>query len=103
MFFFLLLPLLLFSKLDLLFLLLRTDIIAQMMCVVVTDNKSRSSDSFRKESDDLDLLGVTFDCKMTFEKHLRTVSRASLKDLVLASQSLIGLTGDALCMTKRLS
>ena len=29
-----------------------------------------------KESDDLVILGVTFDSKMTFEKHLRSVSRA---------------------------
>ena len=29
-----------------------------------------------KESDDLVILGVTFDCKMTFEKHLLSVSRA---------------------------
>ena len=29
-----------------------------------------------KESDDLVILGVTFDFKMTFEKHLRSVSRA---------------------------
>ena len=35
-----------------------------------------------KESDDLVILGVTFDSKMTFEKHLRSVSRA-----VLASAS----------------
>ena len=28
------------------------------------------------ESDDLVILGVTFDSKMTFEKHLRLVSRA---------------------------
>ena len=28
-----------------------------------------------KESDDLDILGVTFDSKMTFEKHLRFVCR----------------------------
>ena len=27
-----------------------------------------------KESDDLVILGVTFDSKMTFEKHLRSVS-----------------------------
>ena len=27
-----------------------------------------------KESDDLDILGVTFDSKLTFEKHLRLVS-----------------------------
>ena len=29
-----------------------------------------------KESDDLVILGVTFDSKITFEKHLRSVSRA---------------------------
>ena len=31
----------------------------------------------QKESDDLVILEVTFDSKMTFEKHLRSVSRAS--------------------------
>ena len=31
----------------------------------------------QKESDDLDILGVTFDFKMTFEKHFRSVSRAA--------------------------
>ena len=30
-----------------------------------------------KDSDDLVILGVTFDSKMTFEKHLRSVSRAA--------------------------
>ena len=30
-----------------------------------------------KESDDLVILGVTFDSKMTFEKHLPMVSRAA--------------------------
>ena len=35
-----------------------------------------------KESDDIYILGETFDSKMTFEKHLRSVSRAALKDLV---------------------
>ena len=30
-----------------------------------------------KEYDDLDILGVTFDSKLTFEKHLRSVSRAA--------------------------
>ena len=30
-----------------------------------------------KESDDLVILGVTFDSKMTFEKHLRSVSRTA--------------------------
>ena len=30
-----------------------------------------------KESVDLDILGVTFDSKLTFEKHIRSVSRAA--------------------------
>ena len=34
-----------------------------------------------KESDDLDMLGVTFHSKMTFEKHLRSVSRAASQRL----------------------
>ena len=43
-----------------------------------------------KESGDLDILGVTFDSKLTFEKHLRSVSRAAsqrlgILRLVLAS------------------
>ena len=33
-----------------------------------------------KESDDLVTSGVTFDSKMTYEKHLRSVSRQLLKD-----------------------
>ena len=36
-----------------------------------------------KESGDLVILGVTFDTKMTFEKHLRPVSRLSLLLLLL--------------------
>ena len=35
-----------------------------------------------KESDDLVILGVTFDSKVTFEKHLRSVSRAASQRLV---------------------
>ena len=34
-----------------------------------------------KESADLDILGVTFNSKMTFEKHLRSVSRAASQRL----------------------
>ena len=34
-----------------------------------------------KESDDLDILWVTFDSKMTFEKHLHSVSRAASQRL----------------------
>ena len=42
-----------------------------------------------KESDDLVILGVTFDSKMIFEKHLRSVSKAASQTLkeVLASIS----------------
>ena len=34
-----------------------------------------------KESDDLDILGVTFDFMMTFENHLCSVTRAASKML----------------------
>ena len=34
-----------------------------------------------KESDDFDILGVTFDSRMTFEKHLCSVSRAASQRL----------------------
>ena len=34
-----------------------------------------------KESNDLVILGMTFDSKMTFEKHLRSVSRAASQRL----------------------
>ena len=34
-----------------------------------------------KESDNLDIFGVTIDSKMTFEKHLRSVSRAAFQRL----------------------
>ena len=34
-----------------------------------------------KESDDLVILGVTFDSKISFEKHLRSVSRAASQRL----------------------
>ena len=34
-----------------------------------------------KESDDLAILGVTFDSKLTFEKHLHLVSRAAFQRL----------------------
>ena len=40
-----------------------------------------------KESDDLDILRVTFDSKMTFEKHLRSVYRAVLKILYILRKS----------------
>ena len=40
-----------------------------------------------KESDDLDILGVTFDSKFTFEKHLRSVSRASSQRLGILRKS----------------
>ena len=40
-----------------------------------------------KESDDRAILGVTFDYKMTFEKHLRLVSRAASQRLGILRKS----------------
>ena len=40
-----------------------------------------------KESDDLVILGVAFDYKMTFEKHLRLVSRAASQRLCILRKS----------------
>ena len=40
-----------------------------------------------KKSDDLVILGVTYDSKMTFEKHLRPVSRAASQRLGILSKS----------------
>ena len=40
-----------------------------------------------KESDDLVILGVTFDLKMTFEKHLHSVSRAASQGLGILRKS----------------
>ena len=40
-----------------------------------------------KESDNLVILGVTFDSKMTFEKHLRSVSRAASQRLGITRKS----------------
>ena len=43
--------------------------------------------SIVRESDDLDILGVTFDSKLTFEKHLRSVSRAASQRLGILRKS----------------
>ena len=40
-----------------------------------------------KESDNLIISGVTFDSKMTFEKHLRSVSRAASQRLGILRKS----------------
>ena len=40
-----------------------------------------------KESDDLVIFGVAFDSKMTFEKHLRSVSRAASQRLGILIKS----------------
>ena len=40
-----------------------------------------------KESGDLDILGVTFDSKMTLEKHLSSVSRAASQRLGILRKS----------------
>ena len=41
----------------------------------------------QKESDDFVILGVTFDSKMTFEKDLRSVSRAASQTLGILRKS----------------
>ena len=40
-----------------------------------------------KESDDLDILGVSFDSKLTFQKHVRSVSRAASQRLGILRKS----------------
>ena len=40
-----------------------------------------------KVSDDIDILGETFDSKMTFEKHIRSVSRAASQRLRILMKS----------------
>ena len=40
-----------------------------------------------KESDDLDILGVTIDSKMTFEKHRSSVFRAASQMIGILRQS----------------
>ena len=40
-----------------------------------------------KESDGLDMLGVTFDSKMTIENHLRSVSTAASQRLGILTKS----------------
>ena len=42
-----------------------------------------------KESDDLVILGVTFDSMMTFEKHLRFVSRAASQRLGILTTTIM--------------
>ena len=58
-----------------------------------------------KESDDLYILGVTFDSKITFEKHLHSVSREASQRLgilrksrkVLEDRLLFGRSFGVLC------
>ena len=44
-------------------------------------------DTVLKESFDLDILGVTFHSKLTFEKHLRSISRAASQRLFILRKS----------------
>ena len=44
------------------------------------------------ESDDLAILKVTFDFKMTFEKHLRSVSRKASQRLGIFHDTLLSMT-----------
>ena len=43
-----------------------------------------------EKSDDLVILGVTFDSKMTFEEHLRSVSRADSQGIVSVIDRFLG-------------
>ena len=43
------------------------------------------------ESDDLVILGVTLDSKLTFEKHLRLVSRAASQRLGILGEVLVSV------------
>ena len=40
-----------------------------------------------KESDDIDILGATFDSKMTFEKHIRSIFRAASQNFGILRKS----------------
>ena len=44
-------------------------------------------DTVLKDSDDVDILGVTFDSKLAFEKHLRSVYRAASQRLGILRKS----------------
>ena len=46
-----------------------------------------------KESDDLDILEVTFASKMTNEKRLRSVSRAASQLIVSLEEVLVSIVG----------
>ena len=62
-------------------------------CPMVTHNASPVTPiltiggTVLKESDDLVILGVTFDSKMTFEKHHCSVSRAASQRLCILNKS----------------
>ena len=45
-----------------------------------------------KESADLVILGVTFNAKMTFEKHLRSVSSVAAQGLLYNEKVLAGIS-----------
>ena len=50
-------------------------------------NRKSAEGTVLKESDDLVILGVIFDSKMTFEKHLRSVCRAASQRLDIVRKS----------------
>ena len=56
-----------------------------------------------KESDDLGILGVTFDSKMTFEKHLNSVSRAASQRLNWYLEKVLGGLPQDRLLLRRLS
>ena len=59
----------------------RTMIVSRSRAMYPQSPPFTISGTVLKESDNLDILGATFDSKMTFEKHLRLISRAATQRL----------------------
>ena len=55
---------------------------ARIVLILASCDLRTMGGSVQKESDDLDILEVTFDSNMTFEKYLLSVSRTFLEYLV---------------------
>ena len=81
-----------YNKIMYLFSRIQTVIMHVLCGLQVTHNASpvtpiTNDGTVLKESDDLDILGVTFDSKLTFEKHLRSVSKAASQRLGILRKS----------------
>ena len=59
----------------------------QSNCRRCVNPTGKSRGTVLKESDDLVIVGVTFDSKATFEKHLRSVSRAASQRFGILNKS----------------